>query len=177
MMYAKAIQTALKAHEHQVRKIDATPYVIHPLEVGMLLSKYGLSDDIVIAGILHDTVEDTALTLSDIEENFGETIAMYVDFCSEKDKCDSWENRKRDYLRRMEEAPLEALYVICADKVSNTESLLKNISEYGTDIWDRFNAGFEKQRWYYREALIKLERIKPHPLHDLLSQNIDALFG
>lgn len=177
MVYAKAIQTALKAHEQQFRKIDASPYVIHPLEVGMLLSKYGLSDDIVIAGILHDTVEDTALTLSDIQMNFGETVAIYIDFSSEIDKCDSWENRKKDYLKRMEEAPLEVLYIICADKVSNTDSLLKNLREYGPQIWERFNAGIEKQKWYYSEALIKLERIKPHPLFDLLSQNIDALFG
>ena len=177
MLYAKAIQMAIKAHERQVRKIDATPYVVHPLEVGLLLSKYGLSDDIVIAGILHDTVEDTALTLSDIRRDFGDTIAKYVDFSSEIDKCDSWENRKRDYLKRMEMAPLEVLYIICADKVSNTDSLLKNIDEFGPHIWERFNAGVEKQRWYYSEALIKLERIKPHPLYDLLSQNIDALFG
>ena len=177
MIYAKAIQTALKAHEHQVRKIEATPYVIHPLEVGLLLSRYGLSDDIVIAGILHDTVEDTALTLSDIQKNFGETVAIYVDFCSETDKGDSWENRKENYLQRMEKAPLEVLYIICADKISNTESLLKNLSEYGPHIWERFNAGVEKQRWYYTEALIKLERIKSHPLYGLLVKNVDALFG
>lgn len=176
MIYYKAIQVALKAHEHQFRKIDHVPYVAHPLEVGILLSKYGLSDETVVAGILHDTVEDTSLTLDDIRKQFGDTVAEYVDYCSETDKCDTWENRKIAYLERMENAPLEVLYIICADKLTNVDSFSKNLKEHGPAMWSRFNAGYESQKWYLSEALKRLERIKPHPLYDLLEAKIHALF-
>ncbi|MED3562733.1 HD domain-containing protein, partial [Bacillus xiapuensis] len=89
-----ALQMAGKAHEGQYRKLTDIPYIIHPVAVGMLLMKEGFAEDIVAAGILHDTVEDTDLTLEDIKQEFGEKIAEIVAGCSEPDKSLSWEKRK-----------------------------------------------------------------------------------
>ena len=73
-----AIEVATKAHEGQFRK-TGEPYIIHPLAVKKILEEWGMDEDTIIAGILHDTVEDTSLTLSDIKNEFGESVAFLVD--------------------------------------------------------------------------------------------------
>ena len=74
----KAVELAKQAHEGQLRK-TGEPYVIHPLAVKKILEEWGMDEDTIIAGILHDTVEDTKLTLDDIRKNFGESVAFLVD--------------------------------------------------------------------------------------------------
>lgn len=74
----KAVEVATKAHEGQFRK-TGEPYIIHPLAVKKILEDWGMDEDTVIAGILHDTVEDTGLTLNDIKDEFGESVAFLVD--------------------------------------------------------------------------------------------------
>jgi GTP pyrophosphokinase len=74
----RAVEIATKAHEGQFRK-TGEPYIIHPLAVKKILEEWGMDEDTVIAGILHDTVEDTKLTLKDIKQEFGESVAFLVD--------------------------------------------------------------------------------------------------
>ena len=74
----RAIEVAKKAHEDQLRK-TGEPYIIHPLAVKKILEEWGMDEDTVIAGVLHDTVEDTSLTLDDIRKEFGESVAFLVD--------------------------------------------------------------------------------------------------
>ena len=73
-----AIEVAKKAHEGQLRK-TGEPYIIHPLAVKKILEEWGMDEDTIIAGVLHDTVEDTDLTLDDIRKEFGESVAFLVD--------------------------------------------------------------------------------------------------
>lgn len=74
----RAIEVAKMAHEGQLRK-NGEPYIIHPLAVKKILEEWGMDEDTVIAGILHDTVEDTDLRLDDIKQEFGESVAFLVD--------------------------------------------------------------------------------------------------
>ena len=74
----KAVEVATKAHEGQFRK-TGEPYIVHPLAVKKILEEWGMDEDTVIAGVLHDTVEDTELSLSDIKREFGESVAFLVD--------------------------------------------------------------------------------------------------
>ena len=74
----KAEAVARQAHEGQFRK-TGEPYIIHPLAVKKILEEWGMDEDTIIAGILHDTVEDTKLTLDDIRKEFGESVAFLVD--------------------------------------------------------------------------------------------------
>ncbi len=74
----RAIEVAKKAHEGQFRK-TGEPYIVHPLAVKKILEEWGMDEDTIIAGILHDTVEDTNLTLDDIRKEFGESVAFLVD--------------------------------------------------------------------------------------------------
>ena len=74
----RAVEVAKKAHEGQLRK-TGEPYIVHPLAVKKILEEWGMDEDTIIAGILHDTVEDTNLTLDDIKQEFGESVAFLVD--------------------------------------------------------------------------------------------------
>jgi len=74
-----AIALAQKAHEGQIRKSDGGPYFIHPLEVAIILAQWGADADTIIAGLLHDTVEDTSVSLADIKKSFGSAVASLVE--------------------------------------------------------------------------------------------------
>ena len=77
-MLIKAFEFAKEAHKEQKRESGA-PYIIHPIEVAILVSEYKLDVNSVIAALLHDTVEDTNTTIDDIKNNFGQEIAYLVD--------------------------------------------------------------------------------------------------
>ena len=74
----KAVELAKKAHEGQFRK-TGEPYIVHPLAVKKILEEWGMDEDTIIAGVLHDTVEDTSVTLDDIRKEFGDSVAFLVD--------------------------------------------------------------------------------------------------
>ena len=74
----KAVEFATKAHEGQKRK-SGEPYIVHPKAVMETLIEWGMDEDTVIAGVLHDTVEDTEVTLDDVKKEFGESVAFLVD--------------------------------------------------------------------------------------------------
>lgn len=91
----KAKNLSIDAHKGQVRKSDKQkPMIIHPINVGNILSEYGFDDNVISAGYLHDVVEDTSYTKEDIEKMFGSDICSLVMGDSELDKTLSWEERK-----------------------------------------------------------------------------------
>ena len=137
----KALEFAAKAHENQYRKKSDIPYISHPCAVGMLLQKEGCSEDVIIAGILHDTIEDTHFTLDDVKNSFGEKIASIVEICSEPDKSAPWSMRKSLLIERAKNASLEIKQVFCADKLHNLLSIKKDYERLGDVVWTRFNEG------------------------------------
>lgn len=168
-----AIHLAIQAHDQQKRKVDNDIYVTHPLEVGMLLAKNGFSDEMIVAGVLHDTIEDTLLELESVRNQFGELVAEYVNACTEQNKSLPWLDRKLAYLKHMETAPIEVLFIICADKISNIKSIYRNQDD---TIWSKFNAGYEDQKWYYNAVLRALAPISDHALYMELDHYIKAVF-
>lgn len=181
-MIYEAIQTALKMHDRQIRKLDGDIYAAHPLEVGLMLASLGASDDVVIAGILHDTVEDTPLTLRDIELKFGPKVAYLVKGCSEDDKSMDWKKRKTDMIQYVKRsASVEEQLIILVDKVSNIKSMYRYIiSHKKYDIWDKFNAGYHDQKWYYEEMYKGLDKCGVMPAYNEvykeLKKYIDLVF-
>jgi len=99
----KAITEAAIAHGDQKRNGKSTPYIAHPFSVGMILSQAGYSVDLVVAGILHDTLEDTNLSVERIEDLFGAHVASIVQGCTEPDRSLSWRLRKKTHHRISEE--------------------------------------------------------------------------
>ena len=151
----EAIELAAQAHYGQYRKGTETPYITHPYAVGLILMREGCSDAVVIAGILHDTVEDTDLTLECIRKSFGEPIAKIVDACSEN-KSLKWRERKTELIEKLKTASTEICLVTCADKLHNLRTVISEYDVIGERVWERFHGGKEAQSWYYRSILESL---------------------
>jgi (p)ppGpp synthase/HD superfamily hydrolase len=152
----RAIEVAVKAHTKQKRKGTRTAYITHPFAVGVLLAKAGCSEEVVAAGILHDTVEDARIKLSRIREEFGEKVALLVEKCTEPDKRRSWKKRKQHTLDSLKEAGFEVKFVVCADKLHNIRTIARDYRTAGDGVWRRFRRGREDQKWYYASLLKSL---------------------
>jgi (p)ppGpp synthase/HD superfamily hydrolase len=122
----------------------------------MILAKAGCSDEVIAAGILHDTVEDTPLTLDDIRKYFGDKVASMVNGCSEPDKSLPWEDRKRHTVEFLKTAPLEVRLVACADKLHNIRTIASEYQRIGDEVWANFKRGGKDQEWYYRALVDSL---------------------
>lgn len=173
----KALQVASKAHQNQFRKNTDIPYIAHPAAVGMMVMKAGYDEDVVAAAILHDTVEDTDLTLEDIEREFGTKIAEIVAGCSEPDKSLSWQARKEHTIEFLKTAAEDIRVVACADKLHNIRSIIKDYQQLGDKVWERFNAGKEKQKWYYTHIADSLGSQSKFPMLEQLKIEVDTLFN
>lgn len=176
-----AIEVAARAHSGQTRKGSDIPYIAHPYAVGMMLQQAGYPPEVVAAGILHDTVEDTTVTLDDLRRDFGEKIALIVEGCSEPDKSASWEERKRHTLAHLVVAPDYVRAVSCADKLHNVSAMLADYQRLGDRLWARFNRGKREQEWYYRGLVSALCQDRPDeaeiPFCAPLRIAVDQLFG
>ena len=169
----EAIEIAAEAHHGQYRKGTDTPYITHPYAVGLILMEAGCTDTVIIAGILHDTVEDTDLTLEFIRERFGDAIANIVDGCSEN-KALRWRARKTERIEALRTASPEICTVTCADKLHNLRTIISEYDLIGDGVWDRFHGGVEDQAWYYRSILGAIadrdaalqKRVERAKLHD-----------
>ncbi len=165
----QAIEFATKAHTGQFRKGTKVPYIVHPLGVAKILIEAGCSEDVAVAGILHDTVEDSSTRIDDIRRDFGEEVARLVEGASEPNKSDTWENRKQHTIDILETAPMDAVYVSLADKLANIRDIRADYEKLGDDVFLRFNRPKEKQEWYYRAmADLFSKRIVDEPFLSLM---------
>ena len=155
----RAVALAMRAHESQFRKGDGQlPYVVHPVTVALILSRYTGDEDTIIAGLLHDTLEDTLVTAEEIERAFGEKVRDTVLDVTEPDLPGlSWETRKARYLRRLQTAPRPSLLVAGADKTANLISMIAAYATTGDALWERFHAPPAVKLAFYRQvhALIR----------------------
>ena len=161
----KAIAVALRIHQNQKRKGDnVTPYAVHPISVAMLLSRYIDDEDIVIAGLLHDALEDTKYRHEQIEKDFGKRVLGIVQEVTEKNQKAPWEQRKAEYLMNLKNKSKEACLVMLADKIHNIKSLQYAYSVMGEALWKRFNASKEKKLWFYEEIYKEVKKKFRHGL-------------
>jgi (p)ppGpp synthase/HD superfamily hydrolase len=144
-----AIQFASAAHAGQYRKGTRVPYLIHPLRVAQVLVEAGCSEELAVAAVLHDTVEDCFVTYDQIRRLFGERVTKLVEGATEPDKAASWEHRKQHTLNFLETAAEEMLLLSLADKLDNIRSIREDLALNGELAWTRFKRGRESQRWYY----------------------------
>ncbi len=158
-----AFAFAAKHHDQQVRKGTRLPYLTHPANVAVILTRYGCSEEIIVAGVLHDVIEDCVrdgLTRESLGERIGrkfgmtvlDTVMSVTQRRTDEDGVElSWDERKKDYLRRLGSASRDALWVCAADKVHNANSILSDLSRtaFPETVWGRFAAGREGTvRWY-----------------------------
>jgi (p)ppGpp synthase/HD superfamily hydrolase len=168
----KAINFAILTHEvtqKQKRKGKDIAYITHPLTVGIILSRAGASEDIVVAGILHDTIEDSIkenkVTKLKIQELFGDKVAELVGDVTEENKELTWEERKSEAREHLKIMPLDSLMVKSADLISNTTEILEDFDNVGFAVFDRFNADKRSVlRNYILAIQTILERWQENPL-------------
>jgi hypothetical protein len=160
-----AFAFAAKHHDQQVRKGTRLPYLTHPANVAIILTRYGQDEDTVVAGILHDVIEDcvrggyTSEALrTRIGEKFGdavvETVLAVTEVRTGPDGTElSHEERKEYYLDRLAEANVRARWVCAADKIHTAGTVLADLNrtEFPETVWGRFRGGREgTARWYRR---------------------------
>lgn len=168
-----AFAFAAKHHDRQVRKGTALPYLTHPANVAVILTRYGQDEDTVIAGILHDVVEDcvrekyTAEMLQQrIGDKFGATVLETVLAVTNRRESDdgvelSSAEQKEDYLQRLASASDRARWVCAADKIHNASSIVADLkrSGYPETIWNRFSGGREATISFYRRVAERLSEL------------------
>ena len=158
-----ALAFAAKHHDRQVRKGTRLPYLTHPANVAIILTRYGRDESTVVAGILHDVIEDCVredYSRKDLEqriaEKFGDDVLQSVLSVTHRRKDDdgmefSAEERKADYLERLAQAGDSARWVCAADKVHNIRSIVSDLRRTidPDTVWSRFAVGREGTvRWY-----------------------------
>lgn len=169
----KALLFALDAHKGQVRKGKQTPYIIHPIAVSILVAQAGGSEEAIIAALLHDTVEDTPVTLGQIRHEFGKDIADLVLHVTETDKTMSWKERKQIALDHIPEMPQSAVLLKSADVLHNLTETVNDYKEKGAEAFKVFTTGSKNQIERYINVVGALE--KAYPSNPLLPDLTHAL--
>lgn len=178
-MIDKAMRFATKAHEGQVRKGTSRPYIVHPVEVGDIVSSMTKDEEVISAAILHDTIEDCkGVTRNILAEEFSERVASLVVQESE-DKSKTWRERKGATIQRMRTAQRDVQMIGLADKLSNMRDINRDYPVVGENLWNRFRMK-DKQiiGWYYkgiRDAL--KEQFEGVPAYEEYCKLIKKNFG
>jgi len=158
--FVQALQVAARAHAGQTRKGSSIPYLSHPLQVAGLVLEYGGTLDQAIAGLLHDTLEDSAdITFADLKDQFGDDVAQMVQDCTDTqpdetpDNKRPWRERKQRFIAHLASVSAASALVCACDKLHNLGSLVADLRSHGTGYLDRFSAGPQEQLWYFRSVL------------------------
>lgn len=177
----RAIVRATVLHRLQERKVSRVPYIIHPYSVAFLLAHYVDDEDVIIAGLLHDTLEDIPeYTEAMLREEFGDRVCAIVkevteDFTqAEKEdhsiRGNNWRARKEKYLVNLANDSQEALLVATADKIHNMRSALDEFALHGDTVWEKFQRHAENMIWFYTEAARVISEHLEHPLVDEMNR-------
>lgn len=175
----EALHDTLKLHKTQLRKGTDIPYASHPITLAMLLIESGLEEKIIVAALLHDTIEDTDMTIHQLKTKYGEEITNMVLNCTEPDQSLKWEIRKQNTIEQFGEKPDDVKWVIIADKLHNLYSLKHQHDDMGDSLWQYFSRGYEQQKWYYSSLLNLFEQeeiFKNHALFKLYLELYIELF-
>jgi len=176
-----AINFAGRCHCGATRKgKEDVEYVTHPLGVAVILAGIGCDEEIVIAGILHDTVEDSKgkITLHDIAKEFGDRVGRIVGDVTEKDKSLPWDERKKRALEHIPHMDKDSMLVKSADLLYNLRDLALDLETVGDEVYDRFNAPKEKQHARFSNVVRALADAWPdNPLLAELNETLKKITG
>ncbi len=167
------------AHRNQKRKGTELPYIVHPFGVMTIASEATDNEDILIACLFHDILEDVPDEYSkdQMEQDFGKKVVSIVEGVTKDSSLASWQDRADAYLDHLEhEASDESVIVSCADKIHNLMSILEDYKEVGDDIWQRFSTGKKGQQWWYRAVYeVIAKRLPELTLNRQLFNLVDQL--
>jgi (p)ppGpp synthase/HD superfamily hydrolase len=152
--FLRAFLFAAEMHKGQTRKASTIPYIAHLMGVASLVLEAGGDEDLAIAALLHDVVEDCggAPMLKEVRRQFGKRVAKVVDGCTDADTDPKppWRERKENYIRHLRTADADTQLVSAADKLNNVRSIISDYRVLHESVWSRFNGGRDGTLWYYR---------------------------
>jgi (p)ppGpp synthase/HD superfamily hydrolase len=155
--FLQAFVFAAEKHKGQTRKASTIPYIAHLMGVASLVLEAGGDEDLAIAALLHDVVEDCggAYMLREVRRWWGRRVAKVVDGCTDADAYPKppWRERKEKYIRHLKTADADTRLVSAADKLNNVRSIVSDYRAIGESVWSRFAGGREGTLWYYRTLL------------------------
>lgn len=161
-----ALEFAAEKHKGQTRKASTIPYIAHLMGVASLVLEAGGDEDLAIAALLHDVVEDCggAPMLKEVRRRFGSRVAKVVDGCTDAESYPKppWRERKEKYIRHLKQADADTRLVSAADKLNNVRSILSDYRAIGESVWSRFNGEREGTLWYYRTLRDQFLRHRPN---------------
>jgi len=162
----RAFRYAAEKHTGQTRKQTAVPYLSHLMAVASLVLEAGGDEDMAIAALLHDVVEDCGgmPRLLEVRRQFGSRVAKIVEGCTDSfgDLKPEWMERKKNYLRELKDADVETRLVSASDKLHNVRTILTDYRKDGDDVWSRFSGKKDGTLWYYRALSDEYQRRKPN---------------
>ena len=178
----RAIVFAVRAHAGTERRGKGFPYIVHPLEAVEIVATMTPDQELLAAAALHDTVEDTDVTIEQIRAEFGDRIAslvasesdVQVDGVSEED---SWHARKQAAIDRLSRASHDAKIVALGDKLSNMRAIARDYAKQGDQLWNLFHAKDPKDHeWHYRGLAESLRELQDTFAYKEFEQLIDQVF-
>ncbi len=182
--FLRAFEFAAEKHKGQTRKASTIPYISHLMGVASLVLEAGGDEDLAIAALLHDVVEDCggAPMLKEVRRRFGARVAKVVEGCTDADTYPKppWQARKEKYIRHLKTADADTKLVSAADKLNNVRSILSDYRAIGESVWSRFNGGREGTLWYYRtlrDVFLRHRRNRITQDLELAVKELDALAG
>ncbi|MEH0146725.1 HD domain-containing protein [Corynebacterium sp. Q4381] len=174
----RAINTAAWAHRGHVRKGTDIPYISHIFGVMHLVSEVTDDEDVLIAALFHDILEDVPEEYSaeEMEADFGPRVVELVGGVTKDSLLPDWQSRADAYLEHLRASDDGSVLISAADKLHNLLSILADHQAIGEDIWARFNSGKERQQWWYRAVSnVASERLPGNPLVVELQKRVAEL--
>ena len=165
-LVSEAIAFSTMAHDGMRRRKSDAPYILHPMEVGVIVGTMTDSQEVIAAGVLHDVVEDAGITIEQIGEKFGARVKELVASETENKREDlppedTWRIRKEETLERLRTTDdIDVLRLWIGDKLSNIRAIYRDFLVEGDAIWEKFHqSDIKVQAWYYRSIMKYTERL------------------
>lgn len=179
----KAYAYAARAHRGQYRKGTRIPYLTHIITTVSYVMELTDEIEVLQAAILHDTVEDTDVTLDDLRAVFGERVASLVEAETENKRhgipaSETWEIRKREAVEHLKNRGTDVKMIVLADKTANLESVVKEWLHVGDEVWKKFNqTDQKKQQWYFNAIREQLPELSDTSVMKKFDEYMEILFG
>ena len=179
----RAIVFAVKAHHNTERRGTGFPYIVHPMETVEIVSTITSDQELLAAAALHDTIEDTDVTVENIRREFGDRIADLVHAESDRftegvSEEDSWHERKQAAIERLAAAPHDAKIVAMGDKLSNMRAIWRDYQSKGDELWKIFHVTDKaSHEWHYRGLAVSLSELSDTFAYKEFIRLIEDVFG
>ena len=179
----RAIMFAVKAHAGTERRGKGFPYIVHPLEAVSIVATITSDQELLAAAALHDTVEDTDVTVDQIRSEFGDRVASLVStetdvVFDDRSEEDSWHDRKQAAIDRLAAVSRDAKIVAIGDKLSNMRAIARDEFIKGAALWKIFHVHDPKEHeWHYRGLANSLRELSDTFAFQEFEWLIDSVFN